>query len=149
MTNKSFDEQDKFLMERLKTTREKKVPLVILKGFSDSIFARIREKQLNPALEIKPRRSWVPVWAPVFAVLIIGSVLVLRLPISMQRVPSIPKTVQLAQANTSQLSDEIATLSELGVWTEDDEKSAGVSTENDIEELELSEALSHPDTKLA
>ena len=135
MTNRSFDQQDRSWIERLKTAREQKVPPVILKGFSASVAARIREKQPSLELKIRQKRSWVPVWAPVFAVLIIGSILVLRLPIGMQGVPLTPKTVELAQANTSQLSDEIAALSELGVWTDEDERSVGVPAENDTDEL--------------
>ena len=148
MTSKLFDQQDRSLMEHLKTVREKRIPPAILKGFSASVVALIREKQPSLEIKMKPKKSWVPVWAPVFAVLIIGCVLVLRLPIASQGIPLMTKTVELAQANTNQLSDEIVTLSELGVWTEDDEKSSGVPTENDTDELELSKAISHSDTKL-
>ena len=135
-------------MERLKSAREQKVPPVLLKGFSASVTARIREKEPSLELKIKPRRSWIPVWAPVFAVLTLGSVLVLRLPIGMQGGPSISKTAEFAQAQPGQLSDEIAALSELGVWTDEDERSAGVSAENDTDDLELSKAVSRPDTQL-
>ena len=148
MTNESFDQQDRLLMERLKDARERKTPPEILKGFSESVGARIREKQ--PSLEIKltPKNSWIPAWVPVLAVLMIGSLLVLRMPIGMQGISLTPATVELAQANASQISDEIAALSEVGVWTEDDEKSAGLLAENDLEESELSKAVSHLDTRL-
>ncbi len=148
MGNESFDQQDRTLMERLKTAREKKVPPEILKGFSASVAARIREKQPSLEVKFKPKKLWIPVWAPVFAVLIIGSVLVLRMPVGMQGIVMTPKTVELAQANADQISDEIAALSEVGVWTEDDEKSTGVLLENDMEELELSKVVSPLDTNL-
>ena len=149
MANQFFDEHDRSLMDRLKPAREKKVPPGVLKGFSASVEARIREKQPSLEIQFKPKRAWIPVWAPVFTVLIIGSLLVLRIPIGLQGIPPTLGTVEIAQANASQISDEIAALREVGVWTEDDEKSAGVSTESDVEDLELSNPNSSSEAPLA
>ncbi len=149
MTQGSFEEQDRQMMERLKPARDKKVPQEILKGFSASVEAKIREKQPSLEMRFKPQRTWLPVWAPVFAVLVIGSILVLRMPMSAHDILLTPETVELAQANTSQISDEITDLSDVGAWTEEDAKSAGIPSDSDIEELELSKAVSSPDTKLA
>ncbi len=126
MAKESFEKQDQSLMEALKNVRDKKVPAAIMKNFSAAVESQIRENQPKLELQFKPKRFWMPVWAPVFAVLMIGSLLVLRLPVG-----------ELAQANVNQLSDDIAALRELGAWTDDDERSAGVVTENDVEDLEL------------
>ena len=66
----------------------------------------------------------------------------------MQPMSVIPPT-ELAQANVSQLSDEIAALSELGVWTEDDEKSVGDASDSSLEELELTRNQTQSDKPLA
>ncbi|OIO37914.1 MAG: hypothetical protein AUJ72_03630 [Candidatus Omnitrophica bacterium CG1_02_46_14] len=140
MDHRSFDEQDKAWMERFKTKREEKVPQEILKGFSAGVEAQIRQNQPSLEVQWKPKRRWLPVWTPVLAVLIIGSIVVLRIPMS--------KTVELAQATPSQISDEIADLSEVGAWTEEDDKSTGVVLNHEIDELELSKGVSRQDTKL-
>ena len=139
MEKESFEKQDQSLMEALKNVRDKKVPSAIMKNFSAAVESKIRESQPTRELQFKPKRSWMPVWAPVLAVLMIGSLLVLRLPIGLREIPmnSTARPIQLAQANTNQLSDDIAALRELGAWTDDDERSAGVATENDAEDLEL------------
>ena len=148
MTNGSFDKEDEFLMNALKGAREKQVPPAILKNFSASVEQKIREKQPSLEVKFKPKKAWIPVWAPVFAVLIIGSVLVLKLPPGMREMPSSPKTIELAQANTAQITDEITELKELGAWTDEDEKSTGLATENDAEDLELSNANNSSETWL-
>ena len=140
MTKESFDKQDKSLMDALKDAREKQAPPVIMKNFSASVEAKIRERQPSLEIRFKPKRAWVPVWAPVFAVLVIGSVLVLRSPVGIREIPASPKIIELAQANAAQLSDEIAELRELGVWTDEDEKSSGVISESDMDDLEFSSA---------
>lgn len=139
MDNGSFEKQDRSLMEALKSIRDKKIPDAIMKDFSASVESKIREKQPSLEIQIKPKRSWVPVWAPVFAVLMIASLLALRLPMGPRETPLAlsPRMVQLAQANVNELSDDIAALRELGAWTDDDEKSVGVNPESELEDLEL------------
>jgi len=152
MDRQSFEEQDKSWMDATKKEREKKVPSAIMKGFSASIESKIRQNQPSLEIKFKSKRVWVPVWAPVFAVLVIGSVLVLRSPAGtsrgvLQYAPD--KTVQLAQANVTQLSDEIAALREIGAWTDEDEKSIGVITDAELEDLELANARSDSKIRLA
>ena len=149
MAPESFEKQDKAFMEALKGTREKKVPPMMLKGFSASVEKKIREKQPSLEIQLKPKRVWIPVWVPVLTVLVIGSLLVLRMPYEMKG-PDIVhhyKVVELADA--SELSDEIAALRELGAWTDEDEKATGIATETDAEDLELSNANSVPDSQQA
>lgn len=148
MAKESFEKQDQSWMERLKGIREKKVPPIFLKGFADSVESQIRKTQPSLEIQLKPKRTWVPVWTPVLAVLIIGSLLVLRLPAGMRQIPAPVKTIELAQANVNQISDEIATLREMGAWTDEDEKSSGVISESDIDDLELSNVNSVSDTQL-
>ena len=150
MENESFEKQDRSLMETLKGVRDKKIPSVMMKNFSVSVEDKIRERQPSLEIQVKPKRSWVPVWAPVFAVLMIGSLLVLRLPMGSREMPLTPSSVpvQLAQANVNELSDDIAALRELGAWTDDDEKSAGIGTESELEDLELSKASVSLETQL-
>lgn len=148
MTKEPFEKQDKSLMDALKDAREKQAPPVIMKNFSASVEAKIREKQPGVEIKFKPKRAWVPVWAPVFAVLVIGLVLVLRSPVGIREIPASSKIIELAQANTAQLSDEVAELRELGAWTDEDEKSSGIISESDMDDLELSNANSVSDTQL-
>mgnify|MGYP001564172558 CR=1 FL=1 len=137
MAKESFEKQDERLMEALKSAREKKVPSGLLKGFSASVEKKIREKQPSLEIQVKPKRTWAPAWVPVFAVLIIGSLLVLRLPLRVKETTSPLKTVGVTHVSVAQLSDEIAALRELGAWTDEDEKTAGVASEIDAEDLEL------------
>ena len=150
MDQKSFEEQDKSWMDAVKSDREKKVPPAILKGFSASVEAKIRQNQPSLEIKYKSKRAWIPVWASVFAVMILGSLLVLRLPAGIKevRVTSV-KTIELAQANVTQLSDEIAILREIGAWTDDDEKSVGVTTDAELEDLELAKANMASQIRLA
>ena len=113
MTQEPFEKMDESLMQRMKDLRERNIPPEILKGFSASVESRIREKQ-TPAFEARPRRSFLPVWVPAFAVLILAVGLMLYVPRS--------SDIQLASAEVTEISEEITTLRELGVWTEEDEQ---------------------------
>ncbi len=133
MTNDSFKKMDERWMNDLKLMREKKVPAKMLDGFSASVEARIREvekPQERKNFGFRPRRFFVPVFVPTFAVLIIASMVVLRSP---------SNPAQLASATTAvELSDEAAVLREVNVWTDEDEAAAGVSTDNSLADIELS-----------
>src|SRR3989338_4554631 len=113
MTQEQFEKMDESLMQRMKDLRERNIPPEILKGFSASVESRIREKQ-TPAFEARPRRSFLPVWVPAFAVLILAVGLMVYVPRS--------SDIQLASAEVTEISEEITTLRELGVWTEEDEQ---------------------------
>ena len=137
MTNENFEKMDESLMKGLKEAREKKVPPKVLKGFSASVEARIRENQPAVELQTASKRSFVPAWAPVFAVLVITLAVVLRNPSQFNPSAPISPVIQIASANVSDISEEIATLRELEVWTDEDERSIGVLSENSADELEL------------
>src|SRR3989338_824173 len=113
MTQEPFEKIDESLMGRMKHLRERNIPPEILKGFSASVESRIREKQ-TPAFEDRPRRFFMPAWVPALAVLIVVVGLTLYIPRS--------SDIQLASANVTEISEEITTLRELGVWTEEDEQ---------------------------
>lgn len=149
MDHKSFEEQDKSWMDATKTEREKKAPSAIMKGFSASVESKIRQHQPSLEIKLKPRSAWVPVWAPVFAVLVIGSLLVLRMPVGMKDASLPIKTIELAQANVTQLSDEIAALREIGAWTDEDENSVGAITDAELDDLELANVHSDPNIRFA
>jgi len=100
-------------MRRMKDLRERNIPPEILKGFSASVEDRLRQKQA-PAFQPRPVRSFVPVWVPALAVLIVAVGLTLYVPRS--------SDIQPASAEVTEISEEITTLKELGVWTEEDEK---------------------------
>ena len=57
MTKESFEKQDKSLMDALKDAREKQVPPVIMKNFSASVEAKIREKQPSLEIKFKPKKT--------------------------------------------------------------------------------------------
>lgn len=127
MTKEPFEKMDSFWMETLKKARLKKVPPKILEGFSASVEARIRERQAKEApAPAEPKRFRIPVWAPVFAVLIVASVVVLRSGLERPWTPPAD----------SGLSEEIAVMRELGVWGDEDEAAAGINGEAAAEELE-------------
>lgn len=113
MTKEPFEKMDESLMRRMKDLRERNIPPEILKGFSASVEFRIREKQ-TPASEGRPRRFFMPAWVPAFAVLIVAVGLTLYIPRS--------SDIRHASADVTEISEEITTLMELGVWTEEDDQ---------------------------
>ena len=139
MAKEPFEKKDESLMQRMKDLRERNIPPEVLKGFSASVESRIREKEA-PAFEARPRRSFVPVWVPALAILIVAVGLTLYVPRS--------SDIQLASANAAEISEEITTLKELGVWTEEDEKAIGVS-ENSADDLELTYKQAPSDSSIA
>ena len=141
MTKEPFEKIDESLMKDLRNLRERNIPPGILKGFSASVEARIREKEGEKEFQVAPKKSFVPVWAPVFAVLMITLVVVLHPPFKSNPFTPVSLSPQLVSANGSDISEEIATLHELGVWTEEDEKAAGISSENNLDDLELTNTL--------
>ena len=149
MTKEPFEKMDESLMKALKNLRERNVPPQVLKGFSASVTARIRQKEGAKEFQAAPEKSFVPVWVPVFAVLMIALVVVLNSHFKWNPSSSLVLSpAQLVFANVSDISDEIATLSELGAWTEEDEKAVGVSTENNLDDLDLTNASPQNNTTL-
>ena len=117
MKDEQFKEMDEKFMSQMKPLRDQRVSEGMLKGFSASVERRLTLRQETP------RRSTAVsfAWAPVMAVLVIGSVLVLRspvTPVSLQTVPG--GAIELAQAVTDEeVQAEIAILNELGLLDED------------------------------
>ena len=146
MDDRSFEKLDKQFMEGMKPLREEKVPEHLLKGFKDAVWEKARA-QRTPAPAPRARRVGVPLWAPVFAVLVLGVALVLKIP-SQGQLPAVTPTVYLAQADPADVSEEVAALRELGVWTEEDELASGVE-ELSTDELEALETARNGDTALA
>ena len=143
MTKGSFEEMDKEWDQALRSQREQKVPDPILKGFSASVERRIRSEvpAKRAAAGWDWRRWFSPAIVPTFAVLIIGFAIVTRLPLTADRPQPRESAMQLAQVPhpTDEISEEIAALRELGAWTDEDEQVAGVSTEQVLGEIELSQ----------
>jgi hypothetical protein len=144
MTNGSFEKMDKSLVKRFKAFREKKVPPALLEGFSARVEEGIRLMESKKIQKPAPA-AWkfrVPMWAPVFAVLVLASLVVVRSGI--HRLPGGPElriersapALISAPSSAADVQAEIAVLRELGVWTEEDEQILGEITENDWAELE-------------
>ncbi len=126
MPEQHFDEMDQSLMKNLKSVVKTPVPKEVLKDFSASVIEKISEKE--PPREIyKPVHSvaWL---VPAFAVLILASAVVWRLPLG-QSVAFKPTVAFQLASNVSAISEEVAALRELGAWTDDDDVSAGAAEE--------------------
>lgn len=124
MNEHPFEKMDQEWMGAMKEAREKKISEGILKGFSASVERRIL------ATERKTHNTWAsPAWIPVMAVLVMASLVVLR----------VPQTVDYAQLHDSEsVSDEIAALKEVGAWSDADDALLGDGDETVAEDLELS-----------
>ncbi len=133
MNDEQFKKMDDQWMKATKELREKKVSDGILKGFSASVERRIAGE--TP----KTRPVRVPAWAPVMAVLVLASLVVLRTP-GLTPPPAAPaQAVDYAQLpETNDLDEEIAALKAVGAWSEADEALLGASEEAEIEDLEFS-----------
>jgi len=122
MTDESFEKIDESLQEEFRVIREKKVPSGILTGFSASVAERIRARA-----EEKERRKvrfpiWIPILVPVLGVLAVFVWAAVLKPSPGTRTVLLPNgSVPIA------LSQEIAALEELGIWTEEDDRSVDTS----------------------
>ena len=137
MNGESFEKLDEAWMKKLKTSREKEVPSKILEGFSDSVEERIRREREEKSFRPNPFRLWAPVWVPAFAALLVffGWLASGPLPFG-TKIPSVPvASIQLALSATSEITEEIAALRELGVWTEEDDEALNGSLEDLIPEI--------------
>ena len=122
MSEEKFESMDRSLMKDIKGAKLS-VPGSLLEGFSASVTQRIRECQLPKEAKAPALSPWL---VPTFAVLIIASALTWRLPLTSNQMAS--GTVQAINltANVASISDEVAALRELGVWTEEDDASAEI-----------------------
>lgn len=120
MKDEPFEKLDDSLMKDFKVLREKKIPPDILKGFSASVERKILDRldQKRPGW----LRSWLPVFVPALGILVIVvSTLIFKNPIN-GRGPITPSSsLPIAFSMASDISEEIAALEALGVWTEEDD----------------------------
>ena len=127
-----FEKMDASLRYDLKLAKPT-VPAPLLNDFSASVVEKIRERELHKEAKLFAGMTWI---APAFAVLVLASALVWRLPIWTIELPLTSQqmaagTVQVIglTANVASIVDEVAALRELGVWTEEDDASAGTADE--------------------
>ena len=122
MSQDPFKPIDESLMKIFKSRREKQIPPRLMQGFAASVETRIRQKENPEPNPVSQRVLW-PQWTPVLAVLIIAVALVTKLPLSNRSAhPSVSPARMVIMANvSSSLADEIEVLSDLGVWTDEDE----------------------------
>lgn len=99
------------------------VPEPLLRDFSSAVMEKIRERQI-PQETKAPR--FVPWLVPTFAVLVLASAVVWRMPLRPNEVPSGAVQVMNLTANVASIADEIAALRELDAWTEEDDASAEI-----------------------
>lgn len=148
MNDKNFKKMDETWMKKIQPIRDKKVSEGMLKGFSASVERRIASDEPAPAGR---RRVFAPVWAPVMAVMVLASLVVLRSPIISNSLLKPAMTpMELAQAidnSKDDVQEEIEVLKALGVWDEvEDEKVLG-SEEMISEGFELTQ-LDMTDSRL-
>ncbi|MBI3307551.1 MAG: hypothetical protein HYZ84_07090 [Candidatus Omnitrophica bacterium] len=134
MNEPFFEEQDRQFMEKLKKIRNQPLPDNLLKDFSTSVEKRIVERQR--------RKTWMPV-AAVTAVFVMmalaGIFLVQQFQPASEIIPEPEQEIIMkdpAVLPEANLSEELLALEELGVWTEEDEKSVGMALESALNELE-------------
>ena len=121
MNEESFEKLDESLKDEFRGLREKKVPPQILAGFSASVEEKIRSLKRERKKFRFP--LWIPTLVPVLAVLVIF-VWTAVLKQSGQSPENLPLAVSVAATS---LSEEIAALEELGVWTEEDDRAVDAS----------------------
>lgn len=125
MNSESFEKLDQDFMDRLKSRREKGVPPEMLRDFSASVEAKIREKEAGKGSMPSGRRWITPVLVPAFAVMLLASVVVFKSPSF--HMPSPQPYMNMMLTSNADLSDEISALEELGVWGDEDEKILDIS----------------------
>jgi len=135
MNDQNFEKLDKEMMKSTQPLREKRVSEGILKGFSASVERRLEAKKKAGS----PSRALSPAWIPAFAVMLVASVVVLRLPLNSMSVAPVVQTMDYAQLDDAELDidAEIEALKALGVWDENDDGLLG-TVDADMEELEYS-----------
>ncbi len=164
MDNKEFEKLDQDLMKGLSGLREKQVPQEIRKNFKRSVEERIlglgrpapfsfsvfvvpacvlvfglalcwfylRPKHVEPLVaEPKPMvKAEMPKVETAKPEAKSSAVVIPEKPVMV----SVAKP---AEINENELLEEIEALKELGVWTDEDEKDIGISTDQLFEELEI------------
>lgn len=122
MNDKQFQKSDKHWMAVMKPVREKQISEKILHGFAASVIRKIEGAGEQP--KQKPWQVWA--LAPVLAVMVLASTLVLRTPVLpgiLDADTSMLEELELAEALVSEtqsdsIQEELNVLSELGVLDE-------------------------------
>ena len=137
MNEEPFEKLDEVWMKKFKSFREKKVPSKILEGFGASVEGRIHREQEEKISRPNPFRLWAPVWVPAFAALLVffGWLASVRLPFGTQTPMMPPASLPFAFTTTSEITEEIAALRDLGLWTEEDDETLNGSPEDLIPEI--------------
>ena len=126
MKEEPFEKSDESWMNQFKALREKKIPSQALEGFSASVEEKIQGEFKKKAFRANPAKLWAPVWVPVLALFLVffGWLASGRFPLGGGGTPAVPMiSFPWALATTSEISEEVALLRELGVWTEEDDES--------------------------
>lgn len=117
-----FKKLDNDTMRQFSQLREKKVSSELLKNFSASVEDKIYAKQTKGSFKFIPRSFGVRFAVPVFAVLILASIIVFHNPLNSH----------ISIANASEIDEDIAVLRDLGAWSEEDEAAADVPLLEDL-----------------
>ena len=126
MDDNSFDQMDKQWAEKLKGLDDRPVSPEILKNFSADVETKIRERERQKWASSPAVGRQVALWAPAFAVILVASIWVLRLPVILNQTSSSPLDI----------TEEIVALKEVGAWTEADDATIGVQDDSALEALE-------------
>ena len=127
MNDKNFKKMDESWMQKMEPLRDKEVSEGMLKGFSASVERRIAS---NEAPLVKRGPVFRPIWAPVMAVMVLASFIVLRSPIVLSPSSGQVELAQVTSSSADEVQEEIEVLKELGVWDEIEDE-----TMLDVEEL--------------
>lgn len=95
MENQSFNSVDEKIFEKLKKSREKKVPGELMTNFSSDVEEKLRKKSARPGFSWNGANAWAMAGVPAFAVLVLASFMVFKTP-----------AVEIAQLPSPELSDE-------------------------------------------
>lgn len=130
MNEQDFEKQDEFLKETLGKMQREKVPESILKNFDSDVRKRILSSHQTPL-------ALMGIAAFGILLLILGLVFwqwkMRSNPIvEMKSEVTLP---QKAPQTESEILEEIAALSEMGLWDEKDDESVGIDMDANIQEL--------------
>lgn len=122
MDDKNFKKMDESWMKKMAPLRDKKISEGILKGFSASVERRLPAGRQGIASNetplVKHQLVFRPIWAPVAAVMVLASFIVLRSPITLSPSPVPMELAQVTSGSADDVQEEIEVLKELGVWDE-------------------------------
>ncbi len=137
MAKEPFEKMDEYFMKRLKGARHKNVPEATLRDFSRAVRENILKKEEKKTVKLPRLRFFAPVWVPTFAVLVIASLVIFRIPFADRQLAGLPGHAVSLGSGISDIAEEIAVLRELGVWTDKDESEIDPSMGESLDVLEV------------